>query len=114
LATTRTPQILSLTAAAPTVITPDAAGEKFAIPTTGVYLRIINGSGSSITATLTDYASVTPEAASAFTPNVAITVGAGATRQVQITDARRFTNPADGLASLAWSAVTSVTFELAQ
>jgi hypothetical protein len=112
--TTRTVQTPSLAAAAPTVFTADATGDKFRIPDNGpVFLEIINGGGSSITATLDDPNSVTPEGAQSWNPDVQWTVPNGASRVVKIADARRFNNNAvDGLASIAWSAVTSVTFKL--
>lgn len=115
MATTRTVQTASLTATAPGAFSADATGDKFAIPTSGpVYLRIINGSGSSITCTIDDPNSGAPTGASTFNPDVAIAVPATSTRVVKLDDRVRFTNSADQLVSLAWSSVTSVTFELWQ
>jgi hypothetical protein len=116
-ATTRTVQSASLTAVAPGPFTADATGDKFAMPLSGpVFLRIINGGGSSITCTIDDPNSATPDSASAFNPDVVVTVAAGQSRVVKIaaSNAERFTNAADSLVALAWSAVTSVTFELWQ
>jgi len=114
--TTRTVQTGSLTAVAPGAFTADATGDKFAMPASGpVFLRIINGGGSSITCTIDDPNSVAPENATTYNPDVVITVPNGTTRVVKITDSRRFPNAADSsLVSLTWSAVTSVTFELWQ
>lgn len=112
---TRTVQTASLTAVAPGPFSADVAGDKFAIPLTGpVHLRIINGSGASITCTIDDPNSASPSGATSFNPDVVITVPASSTRVVKIDDRQRFTNSADSLVALAWSAVTSVTFELWQ
>ncbi len=111
--TTRTVQALSLAVTTPTAFSADATGDKFRVPDTGCILRITNGGGASITATLDDPNSVTPEAAQSWNPDVQWTVPAGATRTVKISDARRFNNYAvDGLAAVAWSSVSSVTCEL--
>lgn len=111
--TTRTVQTPSLTAAAPTVFTADGTGDKFRIPDSGCFMRITNGGGASITATLDDPTSVSPEGAQSWNPDVQWTVPNGTSRVVRIADAKRFNNAAvDGLASVAWSSATSVTFEL--
>ncbi len=111
--TTRTVQTPSLTAAAPTQFNADATGDTFRIPESGCTLRLTNGGGASITATLDDPTSQSPEGAQSWNPDVQWTVPNGASRVVKISDAKRFNNAAvDGLASVTWSAVTSVTFEL--
>ncbi len=114
--TTRTVQTASLTPVAPGPFTADATGDKFAMPTTGgpVYLRVSNGSGGSITCTIDDPNSPSPTGASAFNPDVAFAVPATSSRVVKIDSSARFANAADNLVALAWSAVTSVTFELWQ
>lgn len=114
--TTRTVQTASLTPVAPGAFTADATGDKFAMPASGgpVYLRITNGSGSSITCTIDDPNSVTPTGATSFNPDVAVAVPAGASRVVKVGDPTRFTNASDSLVALAWSAAASVTFELWQ
>lgn len=115
MATTRTVQTASLTPVAPGPFTADGTGDKFALPAAGpLFMRIINGAGASITATIADQSSVTPEGASAFTPNVAVAVPAGSSRVIKLTDYRRFTSTTDGLVSVTWSSATSVTFELWQ
>ena len=113
MATTRTVQTPSLTAAAPTVFTADGTGDKFLMPgSDAVILRITNGGGSSITATIDDPNTVTPEAAQSFNADVQITVPNGTSRVVKITGSR-FNNSSDGgLVSITWSSATSVTFEL--
>lgn len=113
--TTRTVQTASMTAAAPTVFTADATGDKFAIGSGPVFMRISNANGSSQTCTVDDPNSVTPEGATAWNPDVVITIPNATTRVVKISDGRRFGNAADsGLVSLAWSAATGMTFELYQ
>ncbi len=114
MATTRTVQTLSLAVTTPTAFTADATGDKFAIGSTPVFVRISNGSGGSITATLDDPNTLTPEAAQTFNPDVQFVVPAGASRVVKVSDGRRFNAVADGLATLTYSSATSVTVELTQ
>ena len=113
MATTVTVQVPSLTAAAPTVTTADATGNNFAPIGSGPhYLRITNGSGGSITCTIDDVNSVGPDGATSFNADVVATVPAGTTRLVKMGALGRFTSGTTGLVALAWSAATSVTFEL--
>lgn len=111
---TRTVQTLSLAVTTPTAVAADATGDKFAIGSSPVFVRIINGSGASITATLDDPNTLTPEGAQTFNPDVQFVVPAAGSRIVKISDGRRFTSPTDGLATLTWSAAASVTVEYTQ
>lgn len=69
-----------------------------------VFVEITNGGGSSITVTIPSYASVRGQAAADRT----VTIAASATKKVPIY-ADLNTNPADGLASITYSAVATVT-----
>ena len=113
MATDVTVQALSLAATTPTSRTADGTGNTFTPPFNGpVFIRITNGGGASITATLDDPTSSTPEAATAFNPDAAMVVPNGGTRVFKIANPSRFTDPTTGKCSLAWSSATSVTFEL--
>jgi hypothetical protein len=105
-------QTLSLAATTPTALSADAAGNTFTPVGGGPhFLRVIYGSGGSITATIDDPNTVTPEGASAFNPDVPIVVASGS-RIVKISNPSRFAATATGKVSIAWSSATSVTFEL--
>jgi len=92
--------------AAGVVLTPRtaASGDKLRYDTNAV-LRITNGSGGSITATI-------PVAGNNSygqpNPDPVITVAASATKAVLMLPA--YIDPADGLISLTWSATPDVTF----
>lgn len=106
-------QTLSLAATTPTARTADAAGNTFTPPPSGpVNIRIVNGSGGSITCTVDDPTTGTPEAATQFNPDAALVVPASGTRAFKIANPARFTDPTTGKITLAWSSATSVTFEL--
>jgi hypothetical protein len=84
-----------------------ASGDKLTSPGDGRWLRIINGSGSSITCT------ITPPGTTSYNvdnPDKVFTVANGASRLVPVL--RAYGDPADGgKVALAWSATSSVTFE---
>lgn len=84
------------------------AGGDTVIAGASTWLHVKNGSASSITVTIDDPTSATPTAATAFNPDAAITVAAGAERIIGPISAR-FGAPATGLASVTYSAVTTVT-----
>lgn len=69
-----------------------------------VFLHVKNGGGSPITVTLTSYATVRGQAAA----DRAITVAASGEKLIPVY-ADLNTNPADGLAAIAYSGVTTVT-----
>lgn len=81
-------------------ITPADAGPHF--------LEVVNGGGSPITVTIDDPTSTDPGAASAFNPDVAVSVTNGQRRLIKI-DVGRYKNPSTGLVGISYSAVTSVT-----
>jgi hypothetical protein len=113
MATDVTVQNPSLTGIAPGPINADATGNTFSPLGSGThFIRAINGSGSPITMTIDDPNTVGPDGATAFNPDAAITIPAGATRQVKIASIARFQNPTTGKVTLAWSSATTVTFEL--
>lgn len=106
-------QTLSLAATAPVPLTADAAGNTFSPAGSGAhYLRVINGSGGSITVTVDDPTTAGPDGATAYNPDVSLVVPAGTSRLTKIANVARFQNPTTGKVALAWSAATSVTFEL--
>lgn len=68
-------------------------------------LLVKNGSGSPVTATITTPGTVGGLAIA----DRALTVAAGATGAIKL-PAEQYENPSDGLASIAWSATTTITF----
>lgn len=87
----------------PTYVAAAAGGDKV-IPGQGSYIHVKNGSAGAITVTL-----VTPET---FDGDLALadrTVSVAAGAEAKIAVGNRYRNPADGLASLTYSAVTSLT-----
>jgi hypothetical protein len=78
-----------------------------------VLLRFENASGASITVTLDDVNSVTPEAAEAFDADVLVPVAAGAKKSVLLSgrNLSRFLDAATGKISWTYSAAASVTVE---
>ena len=80
-------------------------GDKFR-PGKHTFLHIVNGGGSDITATIATPATVQGMAVA----DVAVTVTAGEERFVGPFPPELFAATADGLASVAWSGTTSVTF----
>lgn len=95
---TRAGAILTYAAAA-------GGGDKFA-PTIDTWLRVINGGGGSITVTV-----VTPNTlvSDVAIGDVAVSVGAGVTKDIGPFPAELFANPTDGLADVTYSGVTTVT-----
>lgn len=98
-----------------TTVTPVAAnteGNKFTYTSAAIALavRINNASGGSVTVTLDDPNSVTPVNATAFNPDVAVTVGAGVVKTVVVSDLARFKQSGGGVLFTPSSA-TSVTLE---
>ena len=90
-------------------------GDDFvAIPGGEYLLRVINGGGSPITVTLDDPNTQNPGSATAFNPDVAITVTNGTTKAISIIgrDVTRLRNTTTGKISIAYSGVTTVTVQL--
>lgn len=83
--------------------------------TTPIFLEFTNGAGSgTITVTVDDPNSSTPEAASAFTPDVAWAVLFGTSKVVAIRDIARFKDTTTGKINLTYSGVTSLTVKVYQ
>lgn len=105
-------QAPGLTILAPTAQVPDAAGN-WLVPGTNtapIYLEFTNAAGSgTITVTLDDPNSTTPEAAAAFTPDVTWAVLFGTSKLVKITDILRFKDSTTGRINLTFSGVASLT-----
>lgn len=76
---------------------------------TTLVLRLINGSGGAVSFVLDDPNSVTPVGATAFNPDVTISVGATSSKTVVITDLKRFRTA--GYVTVTPSSATSVTIE---
>lgn len=95
---TRAGVALTLAAAA-------GGGDKFA-PSDRTWLRVTNGGAGAITVTI-----VTPNTliSDVAITDVAVSVGAGATREIGPFPYEHFANSADGLADITYSGVTSVT-----
>lgn len=91
----------------PAPVSAAAGGDKFA-PSKDTWLRVANGSGASINVTIT-----TPNTLISDVPitDVVVAVGAGVTKEIGPFPYEHFANSADGLADVAYSAVTTVTVE---
>ncbi|OKI22204.1 hypothetical protein [Streptomyces sp. CB03911] len=79
-------------------------GDKVAPVADRVWVEVTNGGGSPITVTIPSYAGVRGQAAADRT----VTIAAAATKKIPIY-ADLNTNPSDGLASITYSGVTTVT-----
>lgn len=100
----RTPQTISRTGVAPTYNA--AASGDTVTPGDGVFLHVKNGSGGSVTLTLT----TTETVAGLAVANEVITIAAGAESVVGPIVPGLFANATDGFAHMAWSATTTVTW----
>lgn len=87
-------------------LTAAAGGGDKLNPTDNTMLMVINGGGSAVTVTI-----VTPRTNPIGLPvdDVVVSVAAGATKLIGPFPFVYFANPADGLASITYTAVTSVT-----
>lgn len=102
---TVTTQRVGLDGAALTYSAASGGGDKFT-PGAHTFLHIVNASGVSVTATITTPDTVEGNAIA----DRAVVLAAGVNRLVRV-PATVFANRADsGLAAIAWSATTSVTF----
>lgn len=72
-------------------------------PTT--WLEVLNGSGASINVTVTN------EGVDEYghDTDLVVAVPAGASRKIRLSPSRRYANPTDGMATLNYSATTTVT-----
>jgi hypothetical protein len=75
-----------------------------------VMLRVNNGGGAPTVLTVDDPNSSPPVAATTFNPDAAITITNGTVKVIGPFPPARF-NDANGRVQLAWSVVTSVTWE---
>lgn len=96
-------QSLAFDGTAPTYSAASSGGDKFT-PGNHTFLHVVNGSASSVTATITTPGDVDGLAI----PDREVAVPAGEDRMVPV-PARTY-KAADGLGSVAWSATTTVTF----
>lgn len=80
-------------------------GDKFQ-PGSETWVRVINGGGGAITVTVVTPGTVVSDVSIG---DVAVSVGAGVTKDIGPFPAELFANPTDGLADITYSGVTSVT-----
>ena len=100
---TRTSESIPTAGLAPTYNAASAGGDKLA-PGEGVFIHVKNGSASPITVTLATPQTVDTLAVADRT----VSVPNAAERFIAVPNLYR--DPADGLAAITWSAVTTVTF----
>ena len=98
--------VSAITAAGTLNSTVSAAGGGDKVKPIGdtVFIEVTNGGGSSITVTIPSYSTVRGQAVADRT----VAVAASATKKIPIY-AELNTNPADGLAAISYSGVTTVT-----
>jgi hypothetical protein len=96
-------QVIGQTGAAITFSNANSGGDQCATGS-DVLLLVKNGSGSSITVTLTTPGTVDGDLSIA---DRTLTVAAGATSGIPVTD--RYRDPATGLAAIGYSSATTVT-----
>lgn len=110
-----TPNQLASTAGTPTVNNATGGGDTVKNARGRTMLRIANGSGAGITATIAPNAAFPSRPADGIYPAQAppskvITVGAGAAQIIGPIE-KVYNSPTTGEFPIAWSAATSVTFE---
>lgn len=85
-------------------------GDSFPAVEQGQYLiHVVNGNASPTVLTVDDPNAVTPEGATAWNPDAALTVANGTSKIYNLKDATRFRD-ASGNVNLAWSISATVTF----
>ena len=90
---------------APVYSAASAGGDSF-LPDTSTFLHVKNASASSVTVTI-----VTPGNVAGFAiADLAVAIPAAGERLIGPLGGGLFTDPADGLGDITWSATTSVTF----
>lgn len=101
---TLTTQNITTAGITPSYVAAAGGGDKV-VPGAGTFVHVKNASGGSITVTL-----VTPSTVDSTLAvgDRAIAVGAGAEAQIAVPDTL-YRDPADGLASITYSGVTSLT-----
>lgn len=100
-----TTQPVAPTGSVITPVTAAASGGDTLNPGDHTFLRVVNGSGGSITATID---SVQP-CSQGFDHDLAVAVGAGATKDIGPLPSARFASLTDGLVHVSYSSPTSVT-----
>lgn len=107
---TLTTQQITRSGVGPTYAAAAAGGDKFT-PTKDTFLHVKNGSGGALTVTI-----VTPQEAfpGAATADIAVSVPGTSERMVGPFPAQFFRDPADGLASITYSGVTTLTIAALQ
>lgn len=96
-------QTIGITGLNPVFVAADVAGDRVT-PGQGSYFEVVNGGASPITVTIVTPESVDGDLAVA---DRAVSVTNGQRRKIAIP--ARYASPSDGLASITYSAVTSVT-----
>jgi len=90
-----------------------ASGDVVAARVDATYCFIVaNGGGSPDVLKLNDFTSASPDGATQFDPDAAMTITNGTTRAFWVRDPRRFINPATGNIEIAHSQTTSVTVQV--
>jgi hypothetical protein len=110
-------QSFAITGTAPTQTTAGASGDVILDPQHNLplFLRITNANGSTArTVTVDDPNTPNPAGATAFNPDLAITVPQTSTRVVKIADPTRFIAAGTGDISLTYSVNTDLTIEVYQ
>lgn len=107
----------AITGTAPTQTAAGVSGDVILDPdhSKPLFLRITNANGStSRTVTVDDPTSSSPAGATAWNPDLAITVPAASTRVVKIADPSRFIAAGTGDVSLTYSSNADLTLEVYQ
>jgi len=118
MATQLTPQVAGATfVVTPTTNTnPDSTGNYVVPSTAGIkslLLRFTNTGGGAVTVTVDDPTSITPVAATAFNPDIGVSVPATTgVRTFLIPDVTRFTDPSTGRLNWTYSGALTGTCEV--
>lgn len=104
---TLTTQNISLSAIIPTYANASGGGDKVR-PGPRTFLHVKNASGASITVTVDDTKTPTPEGATGFDPDLKCVIAGGSEKMVGPIVEGRFRGT-DGLAAVTYSSATSVT-----
>ena len=105
---TLTTQSVVATGLTPTYSSAAGGGDKVR-PGDRVFIHVKNGGGGSVTVTVDDVLSVAPAGAAAFDPDLEVVIEPSGERMIGPIVENRFRDTSDGLASITYSGVTSVT-----
>lgn len=113
---TITPKVASLTGVDPdSYVSAAGGGDVFPAQAQSRYLiHVKNGHTSSQDVVIDDPTSDTPSGATAFDPDVTVSVPNAGERMILIANARRFINTTTGEISLSYSGVTALTLQVVQ